>query len=226
VWERLALAVALLVAVVSLVLTGPARYGRVKHGRVRRRPVLELEPEGEACHSVPSSLGWDRTDGGLERTAYTDGMIRQPKLIGTLPDQRERSEMPEPRKHLAGTWIVTVNRPPPLPPVTSMQVYTEGGSALEEAMGWPAARTTAYGSWKPVQAERLYRATTVFFRFDPQTGAFLSSEKVNRTIQLEQDGDSFTVESKVTRYDQDGNLISKSSATGSGKRMDVETDQT
>jgi hypothetical protein len=135
--------------------------------------------------------------------------------------------MPDsPRKHLAGTWIVTVNRPPPLPPVTSMQVYTDGGSALEEAMGWPAARTTAYGSWKSVQGERLYKATTVFFRFNPQTGAFLGSEKINRTIQLEQEGDSFAVESKVIRYDQDGTFISEFTATGSGERMDVEMGST
>jgi len=46
---------------------------------------------------------------------------------------------------LAGTWTVTVNRSAPLPPLTSLQVFTSDGSVIEMANEWQATRTANYG---------------------------------------------------------------------------------
>jgi hypothetical protein len=125
------------------------------------------------------------------------------------------------RNRLAGTWTVTVNRPAPLPPLRSFQVFTDAGSVIEMANESPATRTASYGSWERVQG-RLYAATTVFFRFNPQTGAYLGTQKINRTIRLAQDGETFTHVARVTVLDPDGNVLASFSASASGERMQVE----
>ncbi len=121
---------------------------------------------------------------------------------------------------LAGTWTVTVNRPAPLPPLTSLQVYTGKGSMVESAND-SASRSPQYASWKRVDG-REYAATGVFFRFDPQTGAFLGKQKINRTIELSNDGQSFTFQAHVTIYDVNGNVLTSVSVGGSGQRLEVE----
>ena len=121
---------------------------------------------------------------------------------------------------LAGTWTVTVNRPPPLPTVASLQVYTSQGSMVESGND-SASRSPQYASWKRVGG-REYAATGVFFRFDPQTGAFIGRQKINRTIDLAQDGQSFTFRARVTVYDANGNVVASVPGSGSGQRMQVE----
>jgi hypothetical protein len=125
------------------------------------------------------------------------------------------------RNGLAGTWTVAVNRPAPLPPLTSLQVFTGAGSVIEMANEWPATRTASYGSWERVQG-RLYAATTVFFRFNPQTGAYLGTQKISRTIRLARDGQTFTHVARVTVLDPNGNVLASFGAAASGERMQVE----
>ncbi len=121
---------------------------------------------------------------------------------------------------LAGTWTVTVNRPAPLPPLTSLQVYTGAGSMVESGND-SASRSPQYASWQRV-AGREYAATGVFFRFDPQTGAFLGKQKINRTIELSGDGQSFTFQGRATVYDANGNVVATVPVSGSGQRLQVE----
>ncbi len=122
---------------------------------------------------------------------------------------------------IAGTWKVTVNRPAPAPPLTSLQVFTGTGSVVETANEWPATRTEAYGSWERI-AGRLYANTTVFFRFNPQTGAYLGSQKISRTIRLSQDSKTFTLVARVNVLDPAGNVVASFIATATGERMGVE----
>ena len=123
-------------------------------------------------------------------------------------------------KELAGTWTVTVNRPAPLPPLASLQVYTDEGSMVESGND-SASRSPQYGSWERV-GRREFAATSVFFRFDPQTGAFLGKQKINRTIDLSQDGQSFTFQGRATVYDANGNVVANVPVSGSGQRLQVE----
>ena len=121
---------------------------------------------------------------------------------------------------LAGTWTVTVSRPAPLPPLTSLQVYTGEGSMVESGSE-SMSRSPQYASWERVRG-REYAATGLFFRFDPQTGAFLGRQKINRTIDLAQDGQSFTFRGRGTTYDANGNVVASFPVSGSGQRLQVE----
>jgi hypothetical protein len=121
---------------------------------------------------------------------------------------------------LAGTWQVTVTRPP-LHTLTSLQVFTGDGSMIEHASDGSANRSPAFGSWARLEG-RLYSATSVFFRFDPQTGAYLGMHKIRRTLRVSEDGQSFTAVARGFILDANGNVIAPTSATAAGTRMEVE----
>jgi len=122
---------------------------------------------------------------------------------------------------LAGTWSVTVNRPAPLPPLQSLQVYTRAGSMVESGND-TISRSPQYASWVRVHGHE-YAATGIFFRFDPQTGALVGTQKINRTIIMSEDGQSFTFSGRATVYDANGNAIAGFPGSGVGHRLEVET---
>ena len=136
-------------------------------------------------------------------------------VIGTAGATSNRSG-----NQLAGTWSVTLDRPAPQPPLASLQVYTRPGSMVESGND-SASRSPQYASWKRL-AGRKYAATGVFFRFDPQTGAFLGEAKINRTINLSRNGQSFTFQGRATVYDANGNVVANIPVSGSGQRLKVE----
>ena len=121
---------------------------------------------------------------------------------------------------LAGTWTVTVNRPAPLAPLQSLQVYSRPGTMVESANDSPF-RSPQYGSWKRMQGH-VYAATGRFFRFDPQ-GTLLGKQIINRTIVLSDNGDSFTFSGRATIYDANGNVLASVPVGGSGERLEVDT---
>ena len=123
---------------------------------------------------------------------------------------------------LAGTWVGTVIRPAPLPPVTSLQVYTRNGSIIEwgdDASG--AGRSAQFGSWERIGG-RLYAASGTFFRFNPATGAKVGSMTIDRTLRLSDDGQSFTAVARVLTLDLSGNVVGSFVARATGGRMHVE----
>jgi hypothetical protein len=121
---------------------------------------------------------------------------------------------------LAGTWSVTLNRPAPLPPLASLQVYTGEGSMVESGSD-SASRSPQYASWRRVAGHR-YAATGQFFLFDLQTDAFVGKAKINRTITLSDDGKSFTFRGRATVYGPNGNVVASFPVSGSGQRLRVE----
>jgi hypothetical protein len=122
---------------------------------------------------------------------------------------------------IVGTWQATVNRPAPLPPLHSLQVFTDDGSLIEMANEWQAARTASYGSWERIGG-RMYASTMVFFRFNPLTGAYLGTQKINRTIRLAEDGQSFSHVARVTTFDASGNVLGTFVARATAERVQVE----
>ena len=121
---------------------------------------------------------------------------------------------------LAGTWVVTVVRPAPLPALKSLQVYTKTGSMTEMANESPQTRTAAYGSWERIHGD-LYAVTTVFFRYDA-SGNFIGSQKIDRTLELAPDGNTFKHVARVSVLDANGNVLGSFVARATGHRLAVD----
>jgi len=121
---------------------------------------------------------------------------------------------------LAGTWVVTVSRPAPLPPLVSLQVFTKTGSVIETANESPQTRTPSFGSWERIHGH-LYAASAVFFRYDAG-GNFIGSQKIDRTIEVAPDGETFKHVARVTVLDANGNALASFVARAAGERMAVD----
>ena len=121
---------------------------------------------------------------------------------------------------LAGTWVVAVNRPAPLPALKSLQVFTKTGSVIEMANESPQTRTASYGSWKRIDGH-LYAASALFFRYDAG-GSFIGSQKIDRTIEVADDGETFKHVARVTVLDANGNVLASFVARAAGERMAVD----
>jgi hypothetical protein len=120
---------------------------------------------------------------------------------------------------LVGSWELTVNRGPQLPPVKGMTTYTRGHSLIGTANA--TVRGPAHGTWEHVNG-RLYADTHVFFRFDA-TGAFVGSQRIKETVRLAPDGDSYTAVAISDLLDPNGNLtVGGLRATITATRIKVE----
>ena len=118
---------------------------------------------------------------------------------------------------LVGAWMVSVDRGPTLPALKSLQTYTKGHGVVEIANGGAAARSAAHGAWQRI-AGRTYGTTSVFFRYDPSSGAYLGTVKIRHRLELGQDGDSFTGVAVAELRDPSGALL-----PGSNVRRDAVT---
>ena len=107
---------------------------------------------------------------------------------------------------IAGSWDVTVDRAQPLPDLRSLQTLTSDGSVIEIANGGTALRSASHGAWERLHGWQ-YASTIVFFRYDPQTSAYLGTQKVDSTLTLSLDGGSFTGVAVSTLYDPAGNVV-------------------
>jgi hypothetical protein len=82
------------------------------------------------------------------------------------------------------------------------------------------ARSPSYGSWELVKG-RTYAASSVFFRFDPQTGVQVATHKLDRTIRLSNDGQTLTAVAHAVTTDMSGNVIADLLVPSTGERMPV-----
>jgi hypothetical protein len=127
---------------------------------------------------------------------------------------------------LAGTWVVTIPRPAPLRPIIVFQHWNADGTYLSYSGNGtlgdsPAGRSNEFGSWERIE-ERLYASSGSWLRYDTQTGAHIGSTRIDRTIRLSDDGDSFAVVGRVRVLDLDGNVIATALVRTSGVRMQIE----
>jgi hypothetical protein len=120
---------------------------------------------------------------------------------------------------LVGSWELTVNRGPQLPPVKGMTTYTSGHSLIGTAN--VVIRGPAHGTWEHVSG-RLYADTHVFFRFDP-TGTYLGTQRIKETVRLAQDEDSYMAVAISDLFDPNGNPVASGlRATITATRIKVE----
>ena len=127
---------------------------------------------------------------------------------------------------LAGTWVVTIPRPAPLTPITVYQNWNSDGTYLSYSGNGtlgdsPAGRSHEFGSWERVGG-RLYASSGSYLRFNTQTGAHIGSTRIDRTIRLSDDGESFAVVGRVRFLDLDGNVLSTAIVRVNGERMQIE----
>ena len=104
---------------------------------------------------------------------------------------------------LIGSWELTVDRGPVLPPVKALTTYTRGHSSVGTAN--LLTRGPSHGTWERVRG-RLYADTHTFFRFD-STGTYLGTQSINQAIRLAPDGESYTSVAISYLYDTNGNLV-------------------
>jgi hypothetical protein len=128
---------------------------------------------------------------------------------------------------LVGSWDVTVTlpSPPPAPPVLAkaLATFSRDGTTIESAAAPGNVRSASHGGWKHI-GPRLFSVTRIFFRFNPQTGAFVGTQKINATVRVARGGQSFAAVSVSEQYDPAGNLTGGGiRATAIGKRIGVET---
>jgi hypothetical protein len=128
---------------------------------------------------------------------------------------------------LAGTWVVTVPRPAPLRPLIVLQHWNSDGTYLSYSGNGtlgdsPAGRSNEFGVWERIEG-RLYASSGSWLRYDTQTGAHIGSTRIDRTIRLSDDGDSFAVVAQARVLDLDGNVIATPPLVrASGERMQIE----
>ncbi len=128
------------------------------------------------------------------------------------------------RNGLVGSWMVSVNRGPTLPPLQSLQTYTKGHSVIETSNVGATVRSPAHGSWERT-AGRQYGTTTVFFRYEPTTGAYAGTVKLRTTLELSQDNQTFTAVTVGELRDPNGNLLPSSNTrkdSATAERINVE----
>lgn len=122
---------------------------------------------------------------------------------------------------LVGTWDVALSLPGQ-PPGRVLATFTRDGGTVESAAAPPALRGASHGTWERI-GPYLFAVTRVFFRFNPQTGAFLGTQKVNATVRVAQDGKTFTAVSVSEQRDPAGVLVvGDLRGTAQGARLEVE----
>jgi hypothetical protein len=172
------------------------------------------------------ALGGTATAAGLLVTSkqIKDGTIQTVDISKRAQAQLRRAEAEG--NSIEGSWVVTVTRlnpPPNVPPTFKSLITFDGGRGMTETSNTGTAlRGPAHGVWERIDG-RSYATTMLFFRFNPQTGAFLGTQKVNRTMRLSQDGQTFEAVSLASQYDPAGALtLGGLHATETGERMDIE----
>ncbi len=159
-----------------------------------------------------------------------DGTIQTVDISKAAQAQLKRDETTG--NSIEGSWSITVTRvdPPPGLPATfeSLMTFAAGGGLVESSSTGTRGRGPAHGVWEQIRGRErirdgLYATTMLLFRFDPVTGALLGSQKVNRTMQLSEDGQTFRAVSIATQYDATGNVVLGGlRATEVGKRIQLE----
>jgi hypothetical protein len=127
----------------------------------------------------------------------------------------------KPKPALIGTWEVTLSLPG-APPGRVLATFNVDGTTVESAAAPPTTRGSSHGVWKQI-GSNLFAVTRVFFRFNPQTGAVLGTQKVSATVRVAPDRRTFAAVSVSEQRDPAGNMVGSAlRGTAQGVRMEVE----
>lgn len=123
---------------------------------------------------------------------------------------------------VAGTWLTTVHLINPPPGVgadfQALDTFTPGHQLLvSSAQAKPGTRTLGQGGWTYL-GQRRYAASFTWFRFDA-TGTYVGMQRVRQTVELAQDGASYTTRDAVEILSPEGTVIVTIRATEIGQRV-------
>jgi hypothetical protein len=123
---------------------------------------------------------------------------------------------------LAGTWLSTVTLATPPPGVDAsflaLDTFSRGGAVLVSSNQVnPGSRSLAHGEWTRI-GNRRFASTFTWFRFDP-TGKPIGTQRVQRTMVLSADGDSFESTDTVQVLAPDGTVLASTQATETARRI-------
>lgn len=122
---------------------------------------------------------------------------------------------------LVGTWDVVLSLPG-APPGRVLATFMADGTTVESASAPPATRGASHGAWKKI-GPSLFSVTRIFFRFNPQTGAFLGTTKVNATARVARDRRTFSAVSLSELRDPAGTVVASGlRGTAQGSRISAE----
>ena len=111
---------------------------------------------------------------------------------------------------------------PGQPPGRVLATFYGDGNTTDTAASPPALRSPSHGAWERI-GPYLFAATRVWFRFNPQTGAFLGTQKLNGTIRVAPHGKTFTAVSISEQRDTTGALVGGPlRVTAQGARVEVD----
>jgi len=127
---------------------------------------------------------------------------------------------PPARQGLEGTWMLGVaNSAQPLA-FLGLATFTEDGQVLGES-NTTSIKSLERGEWFKV-GHREYIRSTVNFRFT-EPRIYAGVQRITSRMVVTEDGEEFTGEAVVERYDAAGNLISSIPSAESGRRCDSTT---
>jgi hypothetical protein len=143
-------------------------------------------------------------------------------IAGAMSATAARSDDQQSSAHaIVGSWDVALTLPG-LPPGRVLATFTNDGGTVETANSAPGLRGASHGAWERLEPN-LFAVTRVFFRFNPQTGAYLGTTKVNATVRVAPSGETFAAVSISEIRDPDGNVVLTGvRGTAAGTRIHVE----
>ena len=163
----------------------------------------------------------------MARTTSTVGAVALIALTvivagGAMSASAARNDLEHSSAHaIVGSWDVTLTLAG-LPPGRVLATYDGDGGTVESANAPSTLRGASHGAWERIEPN-LFAVTRVFFRFNPQTGAYLGTQKVNATVRVATDGETFTAVSVSELRDPAGNVVLAGlHGTAVGTRIHVE----
>jgi len=126
---------------------------------------------------------------------------------------------------IEGTWRVTIHRdaPPAGQPadIEALMNYAADGTLTESSNSGILRRTVGYGEWERI-GERLYASSHLSFTFNPTTGAWTGTSRLDRKVLLSEDGTTFVGVARLDVFDVDGKvLVQDSRTTEFGRALEI-----
>ena len=119
-------------------------------------------------------------------------------------------------KGIVGTWHLTITResPPPGQPavIEALMNYAANGTTTDSSNSGILRRTAGYGEWKRI-GERMYASSNVSFQFNPTTGAWTGTARLDRKVRLSADGKTFVGIGRLTVFGTAGNVVASNLRT-------------